>query len=490
MHVCFYFYQTIMDKRENISALLNKLSKSGIRLNEHESFDCLNDYFTSREIESDEDDNESDQDLDIVLEDIIFKEPSDSNVAPCDITDSNVETSHITDSNAETSQITDSNVIPCDILDSNVEPCDIMDSNVEPCDITDSNAETSQITDSNVIPCDIMNSNVEPCDILDSNVEPCDIMDSNVEPCDITDSNVETSHITDSNAETSQIIDSNAGTSEIIDSAKERIITKQYPLITVDAFNSDQLKSSFSELTIEQDRQKVVDLIKLGCGCRKGFSKKSCVSQLNENDIFSMRLDCFELDYREEHQNKLNDVIVAELNALMHTDPKRMHANISPLANENRDKYFVNYMFRGHTICRKTFLFLHGIGRKRLRLLMTRLTKTGIAPAVHGNTSAARIHRTLTFEDAKNVVSFLNNYAENNAMILPGRVAGNNQSDFARLKLLPSSESKRGLHRKYVESCGEQFKPVSETTFKKIWKQTMSNLLIQRPRSDMCLKCQ
>jgi len=55
-----------MQKKE-VSAIINKLSKSGIKLNHHESFDCVQDYFNRRELDSDSEENdESDSDLDLI----------------------------------------------------------------------------------------------------------------------------------------------------------------------------------------------------------------------------------------------------------------------------------------------------------------------------------------------------------------------------------------------------------------------------------------
>lgn len=121
---------------------------------------------------------------------------------------------------------------------------------------------------------------------------------------------------------------------------------------------------------------------------------------------------------------------------------------------------------------------------------MKRVTNTGIASVVHGNTGVTPACKRLKFSDVENVVQFLVNYAENNSLILPGRIATNNQKDYQKLKPLPSSVTKRGLHACYKTSCGEERYAVSESTFRHIWKTTQPNIVIQRPRSDLCLECQ
>lgn len=52
----------------------------------------------------------------------------------------------------------------------------------------------------------------------------------------------------------------------------------------------------------------------------------------------------------------------------------------------------------------------------------------------------------LSFEDVTQVVHFITNYAEANALTLPGRVPGFKRSD---IKLLPSSDTKASLWRTY-----------------------------------------
>ena len=61
--------------------------------------------------------------------------------------------------------------------------------------------------------------------------------------------------------------------------------------------------------------------------------------------------------------------------------------------------------------------------KKRLRLLRKRVTKREIAPVRHGN--AGRLpHHACKIDDVKDVVAFLRNYVENNAMVFPGKTQG------------------------------------------------------------------
>ena len=58
---------------------------------------------------------------------------------------------------------------------------------------------------------------------------------------------------------------------------------------------------------------------------------------------------------------------------------------------------------------------------------------------VHGNTRRLPKH-ALKLEEVKNLVAFLSNYAEENAILLPGRIPGYKRDD---LQLLPSNTTKK-----------------------------------------------
>lgn len=72
------------------------------------------------------------------------------------------------------------------------------------------------------------------------------------------------------------------------------------------------------------------------------------------------------------------------------------------------------------TVCCKTFLFL----RKSY-------IDDSLLPRVHGNTKHLPKH-ALTFEDVSHVVLFINNYSEDHAILLPGRIQGINAQTIHR----------------------------------------------------------
>ena len=68
---------------------------------------------------------------------------------------------------------------------------------------------------------------------------------------------------------------------------------------------------------------------------------------------------------------------------------------------------------------------------------------TGLTLTVHGNTK--RLHKhALKLDEVKLLVTFLHNYAEKNAILLPGRIPGYKRDD---LQLLPSNTTKKVPNR-------------------------------------------
>ena len=64
---------------------------------------------------------------------------------------------------------------------------------------------------------------------------------------------------------------------------------------------------------------------------------------------------------------------------------------------------------------------------------------TGLTTRVHGNKNNKPKH-ALTFDEIKYLVTFITNYAERHAILLPGRIPGYKRDD---VQLLPSSTTKK-----------------------------------------------
>ena len=71
--------------------------------------------------------------------------------------------------------------------------------------------------------------------------------------------------------------------------------------------------------------------------------------------------------------------------------------------------------------------------------MKARYLASGLTTRVHGNCRRKPKH-ALAIEEIKSLVIFLNNYAEKNAILLPGRIPGYKRDT---IQLLPSSTTKK-----------------------------------------------
>ena len=145
------------------------------------------------------------------------------------------------------------------------------------------------------------------------------------------------------------------------------------------------------------------------------------------------------------------------------------------------------YYYHGNRICMKTFLFLHCIKKKRFYSLVKYYRKNGLSLRIHGNKKRLPSSASPT-EAVEQVVKFILNVVEDQALILPGRVPGFKRID---VKLLPSNVTKHGLWRTYADICvsaGEA--SVGCSKFCDLWNQLCPFVLIMRPATDLCWTCQ
>ena len=104
-----------------------------------------------------------------------------------------------------------------------------------------------------------------------------------------------------------------------------------------------------------------------------------------------------------------------------------------------RQRITVTFMHRGYHLCRATYSFLYGVSKHRIRNIKEHIFENGIVTRTHGNTKRSP-HHALTFGTITNVLKFIVNYSEQNAILLPGRIPQFKRDD---VKVLPCSDSKK-----------------------------------------------
>ena len=99
-----------------------------------------------------------------------------------------------------------------------------------------------------------------------------------------------------------------------------------------------------------------------------------------------------------------------------------------------------------------------------------------------------RPFNALKLDDTRAVVDFIVNYAEANAIILPGRTPGHWKSD---VKLLPTNCSKKTVYTQYcraVDVAGTR--KVVLWTFRRLWQQLLPFIATMRLATYLCWYCQ
>ena len=219
----------------------------------------------------------------------------------------------------------------------------------------------------------------------------------------------------------------------------------------------------------------VAQFASAGCGC-----SKKCSSQFSLEYIRDMRAQCYDLTHTELDMALLGQLVAS-------TNTSGTVVVESGHLGKERQRVYTTFYHAGKVVCGKTFRFLHTIGSKRLKNLAKHLKEDGLTPRVHGNTHNRPKH-SLTFESTEFVVRFLLSYAEQNALLLPGRVPGYSRSD---IKLLPSSVSKRGIWKTYHSAAEENqdVHAVAYTTFCRLWRSLLPSVIIMKPMTDLCWTC-
>ena len=139
----------------------------------------------------------------------------------------------------------------------------------------------------------------------------------------------------------------------------------------------------------------------------------------------------------------------------------------------------------GRQICENTFL--HAVGRERYANLCEHYKAFGLTLRVHGNKGRLP-KKTCSFEATKQVSTFISNYAEEHALVLPGRVPGFKRTD---VRLLPSHISKASVWRVYSTAIEAQSQtPIKYSKCVELWNGLTSHVVIMRPMSDLCFTCQ
>ena len=229
--------------------------------------------------------------------------------------------------------------------------------------------------------------------------------------------------------------------------------------------------------TMDAEEGRIARFVAGGCFCQ--LSKgKPCHSRFSPAEIRALRDEC-----RELTRDELDLAVMGQLRALTQRDEMTQKTRAT---NTPRARTSTQFRFGGHRICIKTFCFLHNMGQKRFKSIKASWKENGLRPRDRAHSSP---HNRTKLSDVEQVVRFVLRYAEDNAILLPGRIPGYKRDD---LQLLPSSTTKRGVWELYHQavSADDDVKAIGYSLFCKLWTGLTPQAVVTKPMSDLCWTCQ
>ena len=227
------------------------------------------------------------------------------------------------------------------------------------------------------------------------------------------------------------------------------------------------------------DGPETVSDFRITCSCKLNDGQP-CHTRYSPEELADVRLQYFSMTHDE-----LDIAVLAKLSCGMHLTS--MTTQSRKKEQKERKTQRTDFYHHGFRICRDVVKSLHDISQDKLTRLITHYKVAGVEARVHRN-KRKRPANALKFDDTHAVVNCVVNYAEANAILLPGRTPGHWKSD---VKLLPINCTKKTVTVQYcgsVDAAGTR--NVSLRTFRRLWHQLLPFIVTMRPPTDLCWYCQ
>ena len=183
-----------------------------------------------------------------------------------------------------------------------------------------------------------------------------------------------------------------------------------------------------------EEEERVRKFCTEGCGCAL-VNSSPCSTQFTIEHFREMRGNAAELSWSEQNMG-----VMSQIMAFTFCDSTPLNSSKHRHKQKTRERNSTSFHHHGLRVCRKTFLFLHKIGKARLQDLRSSYLSNGLVPRLHGHTGRVAPN-ALNMEALQRIIAFVM-HAEINAILLPGRIPGYKRDD---LQILPSSTTKQAV---------------------------------------------
>lgn len=122
----------------------------------------------------------------------------------------------------------------------------------------------------------------------------------------------------------------------------------------------------------------------------------------------------------------------------------------------------------------------------KFKAIKASLESSGLVPRKHQHHQP---HHALHLSDVQYVITFIHNYTEDRAVLLPGRTPGHKRDDVI---LLPTSPMKRVICNLYLVATESTFEVKAvrcPSSFCSLWQQLLPPV-VTKPMADLSWKCQ
>ena len=244
--------------------------------------------------------------------------------------------------------------------------------------------------------------------------------------------------------------------------------------------DEDIVPVELRELDLEEEKI-IKEFKSLSCGCNKKGGLP-CSDYFSEEELSKLRMSMAELE-----KDQLDMVILSQISAHHYSGEIVGHRTEAELQNRgSRAKDYTVFFYQSKSICLKTFLFIHYIGKKRFRNLLKHYQVNGVVPRRHGNIKRKPWHAARLCEK-EHVIDFVKNIAEAHALPLPGRLP--KFYDY-NIMLLPTHFTKASVYREYTEATeAASIRCFGYREFCRLWAEVIPYIRVLPPADDLCHVC-